>query len=256
MALASTDLKKILVGQNVIKEADFVSLESEAAEKKQSLADYLIFRKTITEDNLQKLVADFLDVPSVDLTETKIAQEVLKVIPEPIARRHQVIAFRKKDKELDLAMTDPEDLQTREFVKKKTGFIIKPYLATKTGMDFALSQYHSSLKAEFEKLLTDKKVAKGARPLGQGEVEGDDLKKMAEEIPVVRVVDTLLEYAIFEGASDIHIEPQEREVTGRYRIDGMLHDVMTLPKVIQPALVARLKVLANLKIDEHRLDNL
>ena len=253
MALASTDLKKILVGQNVIKEADFVSLESEAAEKKQSLADYLIFRKTITEDNLQKLVADFLDVPSVDLTETKIAQEVLKVIPEPIARRHQVIAFRKKDKELDLAMTDPEDLQTREFVKKKTGFIIKPYLATKTGMDFALSQYHSSLKAEFEKLLTDKKVAKGARPLGQGEVEGDDLKKMAEEIPVVRVVDTLLEYAIFEGASDIHIEPQEREVTVRYRIDGMLHDVMTLPKVIQPALVARIKVLANLKIDEHRL---
>jgi type IV pilus assembly protein PilB len=76
---------------------------------------------------------------------------------------------------------------------------------------------------------------------------------MAEEIPVVRVVDTLLEYAIFEKASDIHIEPQEKEVMVRYRIDGVLHDVMTLPKVIQPALIARIKVISNLKIDEHRL---
>jgi type IV pilus assembly protein PilB len=84
--------------------------------------------------------------------------------------------------------------------------------------------------------------------------EGDDqLKKMAEEIPVIRVVDTLLEYAVLEKASDIHIEPQENAVTVRYRIDGILHDVMTLPKVIQAALVARIKVLSNLKIDEHRL---
>ena len=248
MALASTDLKKILVEGGVIKEDDFDALLKEAAGKKQPLADFLIFRKITTEERLAKLVSEFLKVPLVDLSAEKIPQEVLKIIPEPIARRHQVVSFRKKDKELDLAMTDPEDLQTREFVKKKTGFVIKPYLATRTGMDLALSQYHSSLKAEFEKIL--EKGEKAGKD--KGEEEGD-LKKMAQEIPVVRVVDTLLEYAIFEGASDIHIEPQEKEVTVRYRIDGILHDVMTLPKVIQPALVARLKVLANLKIDEHRL---
>lgn len=252
MALASTDLKKILVGQNVIKEEDLAVLEQEAQVKKQPLANYLVQRKIITEDRLAKLVSEFLGVPQIDLAETKIPHEVLKIIPEPIARRHQVVAFRKKDKELDLAMTDPEDLQTREFVKKKTGFLIKPYLATKAGMDFALAQYHSSLKAEFEKLLTAKKED---LPAGKTKLDAEEneLKKMAEEIPVVRVVDTLLEYAIFEGASDIHIEPQEKEVTVRYRIDGILHDVMTLPKVIQPALVARIKVLSNLKIDEHRL---
>lgn len=226
-----------------------MKLEKEALDKKQALANYLVFRKIIPEDHLAKLVSDFLKVPLIDLTKVKIPQEVLKVIPEPIARRHQVVAFKKKGEELDLAMTDPEDLQTREFVKKKTGFVIKPFLAAKTGMDYALSQYHSTLKAEFEKILTTKK-----QEVTKAEEGGEqDLKKMAEEVPVVRVVDTLLEYAIFEGASDIHIEPQEKEVMVRYRIDGILHDVMTLPKVIQPALIARIKVLSNLKIDEHRL---
>ncbi len=250
MALASTDLRKILVDQKIIKQEDFDQLEKEATDKKQTLVNYLVVRKIIPEDRLAELVSEFLKTPLIDLTKIKIPQEVLKIIPEPIAHRHQVIAFKKRGEELDLAMTDPEDLQTREFVKKKTGFIIKPHLVTRTGLDYALSQYHSSLKAEFEKILTSKKAE---APVA-GEAEEDvKLKKMADEIPVVRVVDTLLEYAIFEGASDIHIEPQEKEVTVRYRIDGILHDAMTLPKIIQPALVARIKVLSNLKIDEHRL---
>ncbi|MDZ4243748.1 MAG: ATPase, T2SS/T4P/T4SS family, partial [Candidatus Doudnabacteria bacterium] len=244
--------KKILVDQKVIQAEDFEKLEKEAKDKKQTVANYLVFRKIIPEDRLAKLVSDFLDVPAIDLTSSEIPQDVLKVIPEPIARRHQVVAFKKKGNELDLAMTDPEDLQTREFVKKKTGFVIKPFLATKTSMDYALSQYHGNLKAEFENILTSKKEGKGGS-VKTGETEGADLAKMAEEIPVVRVVDTLLEYSIFEGASDIHIEPQEKEVMVRYRIDGILHDAMTLPKVIQLAVVARIKVLSNLKIDEHRL---
>ena len=249
MAFASTDLKKILVTNKIVEEKDLDKLEQDAKEKKQTLSGYLVTKKIIPEDKLTKLVSDFLKVPVVDLTAEKIPQDVLKIIPEPIARRHQVIAFRKKNNELDLAMTDPEDLQTREFVKKKTGFVIKPFLATDSGLEAALTQYHSNLKAEFEKILTSKKNDVKM----DDKEEGSQLVKMAQEIPVVRVVDTLLEYAIFEGASDIHIEPQEKEVTVRYRIDGILHDVMTLPKVIQPALVARIKVLSNLKIDEHRL---
>lgn len=253
MALAPIDLKKILVDQKVIQGEDFEKLEKEAKETKQTIANYLVFRKIIPEERLAKLVSDFLDVPIVDLSNLEIPPEVLKIVPEPIARRHQVVAFKKQGNELDLAMTDPEDLQTREFVKKKTGFVIKPFLATKTGMDYALAQYHGSLKAEFENILTAKKVSKAAGKGKTEEAAGLDLAKMAEEIPVVRVVDTLLEYAIFEGASDIHIEPQENEVMVRYRIDGILHDAMTLPKMIQLAVVARIKVLSNLKIDEHRL---
>src|SRR5207247_2124887 len=119
---------------------------------------------------------------------------------------------------------------------------------SKSSLEYGLKQYHTSLEAEFAKIVS--------KPEGlpeTGENVTEKLKEMAEEIPVVRVVDTLLEYAIFENASDIHIEPQEKEVMVRYRIDGVLHDVMTLPKVIQPALIARIKVISNLKIDEHRL---
>src|SRR3990167_5914283 len=181
MALATADLKKILVDQKIIKDSDFAQLLLEAQDKKQTLANYLVVRKIIPEDRLAKLVSDFLKVPLVDLTDLKIPQEVLKIIPEPIARRHQVVAFKKKGEELDLAMTDPEDLQTREFVKKKTGFVIKPHLATKTSMDAALSQYHSSLKAEFEKILDTKKDSGQKGPafkIKAGEAaEGDDLKK-------------------------------------------------------------------------------
>ncbi len=253
MALA--DLKKILVSQKIMNKEDVDKNSTEAAEKKQELGQYLISQRILPEKRLAELISDYLKIPLVDLTDIKIAREVLKIIPEPIARRHQVVAFKKTGNELDLAMADPEDLQTLEFVKKKTGYTIKPFLTTKTAMDTALSQYHSSLKAEFEKILTSKKE----KPAEGGEKDDapgtgkESLQKMAEEIPVVRVVDTLLEYAIFENASDIHIEPQEKEVTVRYRIDGILHDVMTLPKIIQSALIARIKVLSNLKIDEHRL---
>ncbi len=250
MALASEDLKKILVAEKITTQKELEKLEIRATEQKMSLANFLVADKVIAENKLAKLIGDFFKVPYIDLAEEKIPQDVLKIIPEPIARRHQVVAFRKKEGELDIAMIDPEDLQTREFLKKKTGFVVKPYIATASGLETALSQYHTSLKAEFENILVSRKEAKKGEPVSD---ETGELQKMAQEIPVVRVVDTLLEYAVFENASDIHIEPQEREVIVRYRIDGILHDVMTLPKLIQPALVARIKVLSNLKIDEHRL---
>jgi len=149
-----------------------------------------------------------------------------------------------------LGMVDPDDLETRDSIKKKTDLLIIPFLISKSSWDYALKQYHSSLEAEFAKIVP--KEGKEGAAQTPGSV-AEKLKEMAEEIPVVRVVDTLLEYAIFEKASDIHIEPQEKEVMVRYRIDGMLHDVMSLPKIIQPGLIARIKVISSLKIDEHRL---
>jgi type IV pilus assembly protein PilB len=187
------------------------------------------------------------------LQSLQIPQDVLNLVPEPIAHRHQVICFAKSEEGLSLAMADPEDLQTREFIQKKTGLPIKTFLIGKSGLDFGLSKYHSSLEKEINHLFSA--PSKDSLKSISEQVDGMDtsLKKMAEEIPVIRVVDTLLEYAVFEKASDIHIEPQENSVIVRYRIDGVLHDVMTLPKVIQAAIVARIKVLSNLKIDEHRL---
>jgi type IV pilus assembly protein PilB len=214
--------------------------------------DFLVQKKALTEPQLLEVKAALLGVSIVDLASIQIPQEILNLVPEPIAHRHQVISFAKSKDELSLAMADPEDIQTREFIQKKTGLKIKTFLIGKTSLDFGLSKYHSSLEKEIKHLFTPENKSLTITPEGLAGAD-DLLKKMAEEIPVIRVVDTLLEYAVFEKASDIHIEPQENAVSVRYRIDGVLHDVMTLPKVIQAAIVARIKVLSNLKIDEHRL---
>lgn len=150
-----------------------------------------------------------------------------------------------------MAMMDPTDIPIKEFIKKETGLELKVFLMGKSSWQFGLSKYHSNLEGEIKTLVNKGKSADKDSDLTTS--LDDELKRMSEEIPVVQVVDTLLEYAVLEKASDIHIEPQEKSVTVRYRIDGVLHEVMTLPKVIHAALVARIKVMTNLKIDEHRL---
>ncbi len=251
----NTALKqKKLVGQDKLAE-----LEKERLMVKGNMPweEFLLQKKVVTEPQLLKLEAELLGVDVADLTQQQIPQDVLNLVPEPIAHRHQVISFAKTKEELSLAMTDPQDLQTKEFIQKKTGLKIKVFLIGKTSLEFGLSKYHASLEKEIGHLFTPtgQPISVETQP-ADGEPEPDmgaTLKKAAEEIPVIRVVDTLLEYAVFEKASDIHIEPQENSVIVRYRIDGVLHDVMTLPKIIQAAIVARIKVLSNLKIDEHRL---
>jgi type IV pilus assembly protein PilB len=203
----------------------------------------------LAEQQLLMLESDFFHVPIIELKDQTIDPTILNLVPEPIAHRSKVISFARDDEGLSLAMIDPSDIQIKEFIKKKTGLEIKPFLMGTGGWNYGLSQYHTNLEGEIKNLVR----APGDGLIGTGKQEDVDLKKMAEEIPVVRVVDTLLEYAVLEKASDIHIEPQENAVSVRYRIDGVLHDAMTLPKAIQLALIARIKVLSNLKIDEHRL---
>ncbi len=253
MAFNSADLKRALVSKKIVTTANWDELLAEAKEKKLDLEDLLVDKKIVEEEKLTSLAAGFYDVQYADLRKLgELKKDILLLVPEPIARRHKVIAFGREGKKLNLGMGDPDDLQTRDAIKKKTDLEVIPFLISKSSLEHGLKQYHTSLEAEFAKIvskqekedITDKDTAASV---------ADKLKEMAEEIPVVRVVDTLLEYAIFEKASDIHIEPEEKQVIVRYRIDGVLHDVMTLPKVIQPALIARIKVISNLKIDEHRL---
>jgi type IV pilus assembly protein PilB len=255
MAFDAQQLKKALISKKIVTAASWDSLLAESKQKKEAIEELLVDKKLIEEEKLTVLEADLLDVDYKDLKDLgQIPKDVLFLVPEPIARRHKVIAFAKDKGKLSLGMIDPGDLETQDAIKKKTDMLVVSFLISKSSLDFGLKQYHSSLEAEFAKIVSkqEKESTKSEGPETQSTVT-EKLKEMAEEIPVVRVVDTLLEYAIFEKASDIHIEPQEKEVMVRYRIDGVLHDVMTLPKVIQSALIARIKVISNLKIDEHRL---
>jgi len=253
MRVEPQQLKAFLLDAGLINEEQFDKALKTAEKKDQKIGDILVAEGLISQEELIKLEAYILGIPFVDLEQEKVDPEILKVIPEPIARSHNIIAFRKKGNKLEVAMLDPEDLRTIEFIKKTTPLKILPRLTTPESIKNVLRQYQKTLEAEFGEII--RKEAGVIKSIKEKEVveEKEELKKVAEELPVIRIVDTLLKHAILQRASDIHIEPTEKEVIVRYRIDGILRDAMVLPKTAASGIVARIKVLSNLKLDEHRL---
>ena len=220
--------------------ADFKSAQNKATKLKKELEEVLISENLIDETELYEKAGDLLGFPFISLKGKEIRKEVLELIPSPLASTHQVVAFEKDKEELKLAMTDPTDIKTIEFLRRKTGMEPKVYITTTSDLREALRHYHTGLEEDL-RIIQDQ----------TGELNTKDLKKAAEELPIVNIVNSILEHAVFENASDIHLEPLEKEITVRYRIDGILKPVMTLPKQIQNGIVARIKILANLKLDEH-----
>ncbi len=236
-------IRQVLLDNKLLSEDQIDGAARQAADKHISLAEELTGSNLVTEELLYETLANAWKIPFVDISAQTIRRDILTLLPETIIQSHNVVTFDKSDTSVKVAMLDPDDLQIIDFIDKKTGLKPVIHLTTPAGIKSALKQYHKGLKAEFENISTVK----------EGADNEADLKQLATDVPVIRVVDTLLEYAIFEGASDIHIEPTEKDTIVRYRIDGVLREVMTLPKKVQPGVVARIKILANLKIDEHRL---
>ncbi|MBU6323505.1 MAG: type II/IV secretion system protein [Patescibacteria group bacterium] len=254
MHVSESELKDFIIDSGLVSRKDIDSAETEAKDRKQSLGDILVSRGALTKDALRRIKAYVLGIPFVNLKDRKIPLEILSLIPEPIARTHSIIAFKKENDSLEVAMLDTEDLPSIDSVKKKTGLKILARLTDDDSVKHALLQYQKSLKEEFGDIIgTEAGKLKLVKEAGGEDVSGEDLKKMAEDLPIVRIVDTLLRHAISQGASDVHIEPTENEVLVRYRIDGILHDAMTLPHAAAAGITARIKVLASLKLDEKRL---
>lgn len=241
---SNQQLKKVLIKAELINEEEFNKYSKEAEDAGKPLETYLLEKKIISSVVLYENVAAYYKLQFIDLKNQTIRKDILFIVPEPIAAMHNIIAFDANDKEVKIACLDPNDLEIFEFIKKKTNLKPKLYLTTPDGLRDTLKQYHKSLKAEIGFLAGEKIGAIDDKK---------DLKKLASDLPVVRIVDTLLEYSIIEGASDIHIEPEEKDVLVRYRVDGILRNVMVLPKNVHSGIVARIKILSNLKVDEHRL---
>lgn len=247
-------LRDFIKDSGLVSRGDLELAAKEADEKKQSVGPILVSKGKVTDDDLRKMQAYLLGIPFVDLKQQRIEFEVLSLIPEPIARSHNIVAFKKEGEVLEVAMLDTDDLAAIDFIKKKTHLKISPRLTDTASIKSALLQYQKSLKAEFGDLIKEETDA--LQQLTQQVPEAlsaTDLKKQAEDIPIVRIVDTLLKHAVLQKASDIHIEPQEKELIVRYRIDGILHDAMILPRHVAGSIAARLKVLSSLKLDEKRL---
>jgi type IV pilus assembly protein PilB len=253
MHIEDSQLKEFILDSGLVTGADFEQAEKESKKTDQSIGKILVSRGNITEDDLRRIQAYVLGIPFVDLKDQRIDLEFLSIIPEPIARNHNIIAFKRIGDTLEVAMLDTEDLAAIDFIRKKTGLKIMPRLTDNESMKHALLSYQKSLKAEFGDII--QKEAQSLKTISEeeGEEGEEDLKKLAEDIPVVRIVDTLVKHAIIQDASDIHIEPMEAQVLVRYRVDGLLRDAMVLPKNVASGITARIKVLSNLKLDEKRV---
>jgi type IV pilus assembly protein PilB len=254
MHIEDSQLNKFILDSSLISKADLELAQEESEKSGERIGDLLVKQGKITQDNLRRMQAYVLGIPFVDLKSRKIPFETLSLIPEPVARNHNIVAFKKDNDTLEVAMLDVDDLSAIDFVKKKVNLRIVPRLTDSESMKNAIVQYQKSLKAEFGDIIQKESdtLKTIAEETGEGATE-EDLKKIAEDLPVIRIVDTLLKHAIIQNASDIHIEPMEDQLLVRYRIDGMLHDAMVLPRNAEASITARIKVLSNLKLDEKRL---
>jgi type IV pilus assembly protein PilB len=254
MYIEEQQLKSFIIDSGLVSKKDMEDAQLEATAKKMTLGSVLVNHGKLSQDDLRKTQAYILGIPFVDLKGQKVDFEILSLVPEPIARNHNIVAYKKGPDSLEVAMLDTDDLHAIDFIKKKVGLRILPRLTDAESIKSALVQYQKSLKAEFGDLIKQDTVSLKELSDDLGSTaSGDDLKKLAEDLPVIRIVDTLLKHAVIQGASDIHVEPLEKELLVRYRIDGILHDAMVLPKEAEMSITARIKVLANLKLDEKRL---
>ena len=211
MKVEEKQLKNFLIDSGLVTKKDLAAAEKKAKKDKKSLADVLLAAGYISEEELIKTEAYVLGIPFVNLEEEKIDEAVLKIIPEPIARSHNIVAFRQEGKNLEVAMLDPEDLMTIDFIKKKANLKILPRLTTSAGIKQVLRQYSKTLEAEFGDII--KKEITGIKTVQEGKGEDKDdkeLKKVAAELPVIATQEG--------GISDFLFDPErnpDHQSTGR-----------------------------------------
>jgi len=254
MYVDDQQLQKYVGDNHLVDDESLTHAIKNVSEHHVTLAEALLHTGKVSEDRLQEISANIQNVPFVDLTEIKILPEVLNRVPEPLAKRHNIVAYQEHEGILDVAMLDVDNLPVLDALRKATGLSIVPHATHTTSIQSALVQYRKSLNVEFNEIIQKQIASINLKNTETDEnISSDELKKMAEDLPVIKIVDTLISHAILQNASDIHMEPEEETLVIRYRIDGILHDAMSLPKKITPGVIVRIKVLANLRLDEKRL---
>lgn len=239
-------IKEFLVDNNLISPEVFQIALEDSQRTGQNIIDILVSRGFISEDYAYQLYSEFFKTPVIKLRGRLIKKSVLSIISEEMARTRRIAVFDKDDNGfLYLAMEDPGDLETINFVEKYTNMSVKVFLTTSRDLDYVYSLYGKEVVEDFKKVIEDN-IRETARLKLMRENE------VAEELPIVNIVDAILAYAISLNASDIHVEVLRETVLIRFRIDSVLHEIIRIPKEVHPAIVARIKLLANLKIDEHR----
>ncbi|MCA9334780.1 Flp pilus assembly complex ATPase component TadA [Candidatus Saccharibacteria bacterium] len=248
MHISDGTLEKLLAQSKRFSDEDISALKSESSRAHKPLYQHVIDKKVIDDKTLTKLFAEYTGIPYIELTQKDVSSELLKKIPERIARQYNAVLFQVDSSGLmHLAMEDPDDVQAVDFIQKQIGSNTKTYIASHANIQAALENYRGSVDQELSNVIDTQRE----EAVKQEEAVKDE--DVSENSPIAQTINLLLEYAIRSSASDIHIEPREGFVEVRYRIDGILKEVNRLPRNVHAALISRIKILSNLKIDERRV---
>jgi type IV pilus assembly protein PilB len=247
MRISDETIAKLLTSNGLATEEQLSSLREQAASTSRALQEVVVENKIVTQAELTRLFAHYADLPYIEIDPHDISGDVLARIPERIARQYTAVIFKiDEDGLIHLAMDDPDDVQAVSFIEKEIGENVKIYIAPRENLLQCLENYRGDVSQELKEVIDIQREDDGT---AQQVSEAD----IAENSPIAQTVNLLLEYAIRSQASDVHIEPREEFVQVRYRIDGVLQEVNRLPRTVLNALISRIKILANLKIDEHRV---
>lgn len=238
-AYNNKDLYSVLSSLHVINDELLDTSLKESEETNALLGDVLYGKDLINEQNLGKIVADLISVPFINLNEVSISNDILQIVPEHVAKTQNIIAFKKDDVELSVATSDPSNTQIINFLSKKTNLKIKVFYTLQNILENSFNLYSKNIANAFDEIIKEN-------------VEAVKLDKSLEP-PIIKIVDTIINYAYQNKASDIHIEPLIKGTLVRFRIDGVLHDMITLPLELSNQIVTRIKVMANLRTDEHQV---
>lgn len=238
--LTPAELESLLLDAGVVTEEQLTQAKERAASADETLASALLWYSFISDEELGRLVADHLQLPFVVVAEKTIDPDILHRIPEVFAAKKNLIAFALSAEGFSVAMSDPLDLETRDFLSKKSGLPIRVSYATPRDIKNSLSLYRKEAPEAFDDII--RKSIEEAEQNESGE----------SDPPIIHIVDTLVSYAYQNRASDIHLEPRDRDMLVRFRIDGVLHDIVTLPPELHPQIISRIKILGKLRTDEHQ----
>ncbi|OGG37750.1 hypothetical protein A2110_02070 [Candidatus Jorgensenbacteria bacterium GWA1_54_12] len=245
ISLPPERLKQILLQTGVVSAEAFDAAAEEATRRDQNPIDVLISRGILSEDYFYRVLGKALNVESVRLTEVSMDENVLRLIPDAIARARRVILFGKNaDGSYNAAMENPTDLETINFLALRLGAPVHPYLATDRDLNRGYSRYGAKETQDFKEII-EEQIRESLRSQARG------VEEAAQEVPIVAIVDNLIRYGLSSRASDIHFDVLETEVLVRFRVDGVLREIISLPKSVHSAVVARIKILSGLRIDEH-----
>jgi len=259
-ATTQQQVEDSLVSSKLLSLEELTSLKKKADAEHAPLLSFLVHGGSVDNEDLTKIIANINKVPYVNLSEAHIEPEVLALLPRETAERYMAVPLGEMQNRMVIAMLDADNVQAVDFLSNKIGRPLEVYAASEEGIRQVLHQYITNISNDMAGAITglENSVAMTPEETAQqisnnGGLAEKNIKTLVQDSPISKALSSILEFAANHNASDVHIEPLQDALKIRCRIDGVLREIMKLPKSTEPPLVSRIKILANLKIDEHRV---